>query len=289
MFHRRNLSLLILMLSICILSGCARKDKDVIAWVNGEKITTSDFNDKLSQLPLYFQQNEAQRRKFLDSLVDREILLAEAKKRNMAQDKEVKKRLEEVLEQILVEELVKNAIPETTVNEDNLKKFYEERKTQFIEPAKAQVSQILVRSEKEANELLKQLKEGKDFAGLARTKSISPDARNGGDIGYFGRGEMLPEFEEVAFNLKKGETSKVVKSPFGYHILKVTDKKEKRQKTFPEAKEEIEVILRQKQQREALEKWFKGLKDKAKIKINKEFLAQNPVEVQKEEGSKEKR
>ncbi|MEA3369567.1 MAG: peptidyl-prolyl cis-trans isomerase [Candidatus Ratteibacteria bacterium] len=292
MYGRRVLVLSALMLSFCILAGCGRKGEDVAASVNGKKILVSEFEEKLRQMPAFFQQNEAQRRKFLESLIDREVLLAETARRKLTNDEAVKKRLKLALEQISIEELVKKAIPEAAVTDQELKDFYQEKKEQFVEREKVQVSQILVRSEKEAREILKQLKGGKDFAGLARTKSISPDASRGGDIGYFGRAEMLPEFEEAAFSLKKGQISKVIKSPFGYHILKLTDRKNKQQKSFAEAKEEIEAIVRQKKQRESLDKWFKDLKGQAKIKINEDIFAQKPGEKTQEaegvaEGKKE--
>ncbi len=282
MRDKRHLILFALILSIGFLAGCGRKGGDIAASVNGKKILVSEFEEKLRQMPAFFQQSEAQRRKFLESLIDREILLSETVRRKLNNDEAVKKRLKLALEQISIEELVKKAIPETAVTDQELKDFYQEKKEQFVEREKVQVSQILVRSEKEAKGILGQLKGGKAFAGLARTKSISPDASRGGDIGYFGRGEMLPEFEEVAFSLKKGQTSKVIKSPFGYHILKLTDREDKQQKSFAEAREEIGAIVRQKKQRGALDKWFKDLKAQAKIEINEDVFAQKPGEKTQE-------
>ena len=277
MYVRRVLVLSALMVSFCVLAGCGRKGGDVAASVNGKKILVSEFEEKLQQMPVFFQQNEVQRRKFLESLIDREVFLSEVSRRKLNNDEAVKKRLKLALEQISIEELVKKAVPEAAVTDQEVKDYYQEKKEEFVEREKAQVSQILVRSEKEAREILAQLKDGKDFAGLARTKSVSPDASRGGDIGYFGRGEMLPEFEKAAFSLKKGQISKVIKSPFGYHILKLTDREDKRQKTFAEAREEIGAILRQKRQRIELDKWFKELKAKAKIKINEDAFAQKPA------------
>jgi len=288
MYGMKGLVSAALIVSIGLLAGCGRKAKEVAAVVNGKKILVSEFKDKLSRMPAYFQQNDIQRRKFLESLIDREILLAEARRKGLAKNKAVKDRLNIALDQILIEELVKTAVPEITVNDETLQRYYETNKGTFIEPEKVRVSQILIRSAKEGADILKQLKEGKDFEALARTKSISPDASRGGDIGFFGRGEMLPEFEKAAFSLQKGEISSIIKSPFGYHILKVTDKKEKRQKSFSEAKEEIKAILRQKQQREDLDAWFKELKKKAKIKINEEFLAPKPEDESKDTAGEQK-
>ena len=281
---KKNLVITGLVLILALASGCKGGGEDVLAWVNNKKIDSADFEEKFSQMPPAFQQSEEQKRRFLDSLIDREILLAEARKRKLEKNANVKDRLQIALEQILIEELVQNAIPEVTVSEASLKALYEERKEQFIEPERVKVSQILVRSEDEAGGILQRLQKGEDFASLAREKSISPDAASGGDLNqYFGRGEMLPEFEKVAFDLKKGEISEVIKSPFGFHILKVTDKRDKRQKTFEEAREEIEAVLRQKEQREALDGWFKDLKEKAKIKVNEDYFVKEIPQAEVEE------
>ena len=91
--------------------------------------------------------------------------------------------------------------------------------------SQVRASHILVKTEKEANEILEQIKAGKDFAELAKKYSQCPSGKRGGDLGYFGRGRMVPEFENAAFSTPKGEVSKPVKTQFGYHIIKVTDTK----------------------------------------------------------------
>jgi parvulin-like peptidyl-prolyl isomerase len=86
-------------------------------------------------------------------------------------------------------------------------------------------SHILVNTEQEANSILAQLKAGKKFADMARQFSSCPSGKEGGDLGFFGRGQMVPEFEKAAFSMKKGQTSPPVRTPFGYHIIMVTDTK----------------------------------------------------------------
>ena len=86
-------------------------------------------------------------------------------------------------------------------------------------------SHILVKTEDKANWIYNELKKGKDFAKLAKEYSDCPSKRNGGDLGFFGKGQMVKEFEDAAFSLKEGETSKPVKTEFGYHLIKVTGRK----------------------------------------------------------------
>ena len=86
-------------------------------------------------------------------------------------------------------------------------------------------SHILVNTEQEANDLLAQLRAGKKFSELAKQHSTCPSGKAGGDLGFFGRGQMVREFEEAAFSMKKGQMSQPVRTPFGYHIIMVTDTK----------------------------------------------------------------
>jgi len=91
--------------------------------------------------------------------------------------------------------------------------------------SQVRASHILVNTEQEANNILSQIKGGRKFADLARQFSSCPSGKEGGDLGFFGRGQMVPEFEKAAFSMKKGQTSAPVRTPFGYHIIMVTDTK----------------------------------------------------------------
>ncbi len=161
------------------------------------------------------------------------------------------------------------------VTEDEAKKYYDENAKQ-LEQIRASHILVTPRSadpnsdpneakaaaKAKAEDLLKQIKDGADFAELAKTYSDCPSSKQGGDLGFFSRGQMVPAFEEAAFALKPGQVSDVVESPFGYHIIKVTDRKND---TFEKAKDDILERLTQAKQAEFAEKYIESLKADAKI------------------------
>lgn len=148
----------------------------------------------------------------------------------------------------------KNYEKDITVDDEQIKDYYEANMEKFKQPEQVKASHILLKVEdpkkeeevkKKAHDIYKKLKEGKDFSKLASQYSQDPGSKDkGGDLGYFERGKMVKEFEEVAFTLNPGEISEPVKTQFGYHIIKVEDKKPEGTKTLEEAKEEIIKILK---------------------------------------------
>ena len=125
-----------------------------------------------------------------------------------------------------------------------VKKYYEENKNMFKKDVQVEASHILfdTKDVKKANEIREEILNGLDFAEAAKKYSKCPSGENGGNLGYFGKGQMVPEFEAAAFGLKKGEVSEIVESQYGYHIIKVTDKVYK-EETFDEAKSDIKKEL----------------------------------------------
>ncbi|RUS48084.1 peptidylprolyl isomerase [Cohnella sp. AR92] len=149
----------------------------------------------------------------------------------------VEKFREQVLPQLKLRLIFENKLKPT---EDDLKKYYDENKESFGTPEQVQASHILLSTKEEAEAVLKQLKEGADFAALAKEKSIDTgSAANGGDLGYFGKGKMNEQFETAAFALKVGEISDVVESPNGFHIIKVVDHKQAVTPAYDEVKAEV--------------------------------------------------
>jgi peptidyl-prolyl cis-trans isomerase C len=167
------------------------------------------------------------------------------------------------------------------VTEEDARKYYDENPRQFETPEQVRTSHILIKPEftdpnADPNEakaiartktegLLKQLKDGADFAELAKSHSICPMAPQGGDLGFFPRGHFAPAFENVAFELEIGQISDIVETDYGYHIIKVSDHKEASTTAFDQAKEGIIRQLTQKKQTELADEYIESLKAKASI------------------------
>ncbi|MGE5573302.1 MAG: peptidyl-prolyl cis-trans isomerase [Bacteroidota bacterium] len=164
------------------------------------------------------------------------------------------------------------ASKDVTINEDEVKKYYDEHKDEFKEPEQVKARHILVKDEKTAKDIEKQLAAGADFAELAKAKSEDPGSKDkGGDLGYFGRGAMDPAFEKAAFSLKIGETSAPVKSSFGYHIIRVEDKKPERIPPLEEVRSDVEKRIKREKAKPA-STVISELKDASQIKINDKDL-----------------
>ncbi len=141
---------------------------------------------------------------------------------------------------------------------------YDQLIKQFASGKEVKARHILVKKKEEAEAIIKELDGGADFVELAKTKSTGPSGPRGGDLGYFGKGQMVPAFETAAFALKKGEYSKEpVKSSFGYHVIKVEDEREKSPPPVAEVAPQLKILLAQ----EKLKALVAELKSKAKIEI----------------------
>ncbi len=228
---------------------------NVVAVVNGHEITVDDYKRELKALPPQMQmlvkQDKTIRDKFLDNLVSKEILKIEAKKEKVKLSKEQQKKLEDFKNELLINALLDRHLGKIKVSDKEAAEYYREHKSEFTTPAQVRASHILVQTEKEAEDLIKRLKKGADFAKLAQQFSLDHvSAKKGGDLGYFSKDQMVKPFADAAFSLKVGQISKPVKTRFGYHIIKVTDKKRASLQPFPLVKKQIkEKLLREKQQK----------------------------------------
>jgi peptidyl-prolyl cis-trans isomerase C len=187
--------------------------------------------------------------------------------------------------QKMMTEKVIDAEMKDAVTAEDAKKYYDENPTQFDRPEQVQASHILVKVEPDATAdakaeakkkiegILKKVKDGGDFAALAKENSDCPSAANGGDLGMFGRGQMVKEFEDTAFAMKPGDVSGIVETQFGYHIIKVTDKKEAGKIPFEEIKDQLESYLKQRKQQEFWQTYRDKMKADAKIEYSAEEKA----------------
>ncbi|WP_435168720.1 foldase protein PrsA [Paenibacillus glycanilyticus] len=173
---------------------------------------------------------------------------------SLRQDAEVQVKIRKILE------------PQVKVTDEDIKAYYDQNKASMSTPEQIRASHILVATKEEAEDILKQLKGGADFATLAKEKSTDTGTKdNGGDLNFFAKGTMEPAFEDAAFKLKKGELSGVVQTSYGYHIIKKTDEKAAVTPTLEEKKEDIKYQLVTQKVSELSSNWMADLKAKAKI------------------------
>jgi len=266
--------LLTLAVILSVLSGCGDAKSRLLASVDGKAITVGDFEKRLAKLPPYYKALASQRKKdFLDDMIAEQILYKEALRRGLSRDPEVRDLLNEAQRKILVAKLIEvEGGKKAGVDEAEVKAFYEAHKGDLMTPLKLRASHIQVDTEAEADEVSQKLKEGADFGQLAAQYSKDPSKEKGGDIGYFAKGQLMPEIEDACFKLEVGQVSDIVKTQFGYHIMKLTDKMEPHPVELSEVKGTIEKELRDKSQRESFDGLVKSLKSKARVKINEKLL-----------------
>ena len=224
----------------------AQTTDPVVAIVNGTQIKRSDLEAAYASLPEQYRQMplESIFEPLLEQVVSGELLLAEANKQNLAEDPEVKVQLDRAHDGVLRDGVIKKAIDQG-VTDEKVAAAYEAMKSQpgfAFEEVRA--AHILVAEEAEALEVLKQIQGGADFAKLAQEKSTDPSAKeNSGDLGYFRREAMVPEFAEAAFTIEPGTVGeKPVKSQFGWHVIKVEDRRQEvptLEEKAPEIREQL--------------------------------------------------
>lgn len=235
----------------------------VVATVNGAKITRSDIDVARGQLPEQYRNLPMKQiyQPLLNQLIRTKILSGAARAEKLNESEDHKRRIALLEERLLEEALLQKMISEK-ITDDAIRARYDETVGSFPSSEEVRARHILVKTEAEADAIIKELAGGADFAKLAAEKSIGPSKSRGGDLDYFGRGQMVPPFEKAAFALAKGEfTKKAVKSPFGWHVIKVEDKRQSKPPSFEESREKIGQELSQKMAGDLV----KGLMEKAKI------------------------
>jgi peptidyl-prolyl cis-trans isomerase C len=153
--------------------------------------------------------------------------------------------------------------------------YFKDNHDQFDRPTQVRARQIVVAEEAEGQKVLDLLRQGQPFAEVAAEYSLSPDAQQGGDLGFFGRGEMPPEFDEIVFDLPVSRLSKLVKSEYGYHIFMVEEKRNAARLSKQEATEEIMSILEALKKEEVYLGWLQEMRARAEIAVDWAQLEEN--------------
>lgn len=248
----------------------AQADK-VYVVVNGEEISGSDIAVALRDPRIKFDALEKeQQTQVLENVVEQKILAQEAFKSKVVKSAVYKEELEKLKQKLAYQIWITDLSKTVDVSDKEVKAYYDKNKEKYVTPEEFKASHILVKSQKEADEIIKQLSSSKnmkiDFVKLAKEKSVGPSGPNGGDLGWFTKEKMLPEFSAAAAKLKKGDiTKKAVKTQYGFHVIFLEDKKESATLSFKQIEKQLKQELLQLTFVKKVQKIAADLKKKSKI------------------------
>ena len=298
---------LVLAAALVIAGGC-RLPRDTAAEVDGRRIGAEElesavraFTATFGQLPAALERELPRvRRGVLERLIDRELMLAEAGRRGIRPTPEELERalastregmpakeLEATLTEagtdreswrraaerdLTIEKLQTALTAAVSVGEPEIDAWIAGHRERRELPEEVRASQLLVRTEADASEARRRIVGGAAFADVARQVSLSPDADRGGDLGYFSRGQMPPEFDETVFSLPTGRLSDVVASPYGYHLFLVVDRRPGRSRSAAELRADVRTALLAGKREEAFRAWLAGARAKARITYNRSLV-----------------
>ena len=298
----RHLTLLVLLL--CALTACSR-DKDaadpVLISINGRTVTVAQFKAEFaktlsSEQNLTPEEKAELERSFLVQIIDQELALGEAARQKItvtaaevdaalaeyrqdypdgAFDEMLKERAitleqwrKELEQSLLIEKLARQVVyPDVAVSDEEVAAYYEDNKGDFDRPEQVRARQIVVASQEEGERILALLRGGEAFETVARQHSLSPDSDHGGDLGFFSRGEMPAEFDQVVFTLSIGQISDLVQTEYGFHIFLVEERREAVRLTLSEVKDEIRDELRAEKEALAYQQWLVDMRGRSKIEV----------------------
>ncbi|MDD4527785.1 MAG: peptidylprolyl isomerase [Candidatus Margulisbacteria bacterium] len=250
----------------------------VILRVGDSTLTQSQLDEKIAALPQQYQEyySSIDGKKILIDSIKKEYLVYEmSNKAKYDTNKEVLAQIENIKKQVMVAQYLKDNIEsKIKVSAKDAKKYYDENKDMFKKDDQIKARHILVATEKEAKDIIAKLNKGESFQALAREFSMDPGSKvNGGDLGWFAKGQMVKPFETAAFALKKGEyTKQEVQTQYGYHVIFVEDKKDAEQLAYKDVSTEIENYLKQNSQKEALDALLKDAAASVKVEDFSEQL-----------------
>jgi len=287
-----------------------------LATVNGEKITQREFKKVFSRHMEIIGQSsafdkdeiEGLKREILDDLIARRIMLQQARKLNVSvSDREFAGRIEEIKKdydsgesfygafrdgkvdyatwaeelkkRLILEKLIQSEVnARVEVSIDEARRYYLANRQRYVAEERVHLAQIIVTEEDAGEKALERLKAGEDFNKVARDVSTGPEREHGGDLGYFSRG-MLPEtIEKAVFSLPVGQLSKLIKSPYGYHIFRVLKKDRKGKGSFEDMQDRVTADLRKEKEEDAFADWLDALRASSVVEIDQVVFRQVSLE-----------
>jgi len=255
--------------------GATFLSAEVLATVNGKEVTTEDANLYVAQTQpgaRYDMLPADQKKMIVDRLIERALFIEQAKKEEIEKSPDYINALERDKEELMVRTWITEQFRNTVVSDSEAKAYYDKHTDEFKVPAQVHARHILLKTKEEAQAVIAQLKGltgealQKKFVELAKAKSTGPTGPKGGDLGFFGPGQMVKPFSDAVFAMKKGQSSaQPVKTQFGYHVIYVEDLKPAKAIAYDEAKERIVAMLKQKTFSAKMAKMATALKSKAKV------------------------
>jgi len=254
----------------------------VIATYGTKRLTQGDFAREIERLPPRSRTQlttPERKRQFVDNFILNDLLASEGSARGYDKDPEIERQIDELRRRLIVQRVMKDFQEPPEVSDADVKAYYEQNRRMFS-GAQIRASHILVKDEEQAKRIREELrKDPSKFEELAKTNSTdTATAARGGDLGFFGQGRMVAPFEQAAFALEHpGDISDVVKTPFGFHIIKLTERKEGNERPFDEVKERIRVNLMNQRRQDETQRRLDELRAKANVKVDETVLAATEV------------
>lgn len=270
------IKLFMLVLIIAFVSGCSKTKDEVIVKAGSSKLTKKELQEDLKSLPpqtkVFLASPEGINR-LKDELIKREVLYEEARKKGIEKSEDFKKRMDEfkkiTLINMLLEQEIKNM---QQVTENEAKEYYEKHKDEFIKPTEVRLSQIVVKNEDDAKKVYERINKGEDFGKIAKEVSIDEKTKaSEGDMGFFKKGQLNQQIENVVFNLRKGQVSMPLTNQKGISIFKVTEVKGT-PIDFESVKSQLIEQLKVKKQQDWFNSYIEDLKKKHKVEVNEKAL-----------------
>lgn len=259
------------------------KPGDVLAKVEDVIITQGELDEIIASAnpsqQEYFR-TAAGKRALLKDMTSSTLFYIWGRDNKIMETEKYRHTIEEIKKRIAGTMVIEQVISDVKVPDEDVQAYYDGHKAAFMVPESVRASHILIgvaedadskawdKARKDLKDLRKDIAAGRiTFEDAAKEKSDDTSKANGGDLGYFTRGQMVPEFEKAAFETKVGEVSSPVKTQFGYHLVKVTDKKEAFTRTLDEVKEDLREQLLQQKRRDTLQEFLDKLNKKYKVEI----------------------
>ena len=258
-------------------------DGEVVARYGGETLTRGELTKQFESLnprQRTFLATPERKRQFVENTIMNNLLFEEGQKAGYDKDPDIQRQVDDLKKRLVVQQVMRQYQTPPTISDEQVRKYYDDNPTLYS-TTQIKASHILVKDEDTAKQILIDVRAHPEkFADLAKEKSTdTSSAQKGGDLGMFGAGRMVPEFERTAFALKPGEISEVVKTQYGYHIIQVTERKEGEPKPFDQVKEQIRATLRNKGLQDQVQGHFDALKKQAGLTIDDTALERiNPAE-----------